>query len=161
MGIFTASKTKLYMTATTVVPATLDVAGYDALVWVPIGSIENLGAFGDAASVVTFDDLADGRTKKLKGQRDAGNMELVLGLDDADAGQALLDTAYSDDSVGDYNFKVEFPNKLAINGQNALRYFRGKVFTVRETVETANNVVRKNVTVGISSPIVKKAATAS
>lgn len=159
MGIFTASKTKISMTTVTTDPATFDATGYAALSYTQIGSIENLGAFGDEASEVTFDDLADGRTKKLKGQRNAGTMQLVLGLDDDDTGQGLLDTAEADDSVANYHFKVEFPNKLSSGGTNALRYFSAKVMSVREEVNTANNVVKKNVSLGINTKIVKVAAT--
>lgn len=161
MGIFTASRSKLYLTTTTTPPGSYDAAGYGALTWVEVGSIESLGDFGDEASEVTFDDLADGRTKKLKGQRNAGTMQMTLGLDDTDAGQDALDDAEADDSTGDYNFKVEFPNKQAAPGSNALRYFSGKVMSVREGVGTANNVVKKNVNIGINTAIVKVASTAS
>ena len=153
MGLFTSSGSKVFISTTTTDPATFDAAGYAALTYVQVGANESIGAFGDESTEVTFDDLGDGRTKKFKGQRNAGNMEVVCGLDDEDAGQALMRTAEEDDTVNNYHFKVEFPNSLGTSG--AIRYFSGKVMTQREVVDTANNITKFEATVGINTAIVK------
>ncbi|MFK5173523.1 hypothetical protein ACI3QN_13500, partial [Propionibacterium freudenreichii] len=78
------------------------------------------------------DDLGDGRSKKFKGQRNAGTMSVVCGLDDADAGQILLRAAEKDNTTGDFHFKVVFDNKITSGGVNASRFFSGKVMSARE-----------------------------
>jgi hypothetical protein len=157
MGIATTSGTKVSISTTSTAPATFDASGYGNLTYSEIGSIESVSGFGDESSEVTFDELGDGRTKKLKGQKNAGNMELMMGLDDEDAGQGYLYTAEADATVADWHFKVEVPNSLG--SANAVRYFSGKVMSVRETYDTANNVIKLNTTVGINTAIVKVDAT--
>ena len=159
-SIFTTSKTKISMTTTTAPPATFDAVGYAALSYVDLGCLSNIGAFGDASNEVTFDCISEGRTKKLKGQRNAGNMELVIGLDDTTAGFDAVVAAEADDSTGDYFFKVEFPNKQNATGTNAIRYFGGKVMTAVETLGAADDVATLNVTVGLNTPIVRVDSTA-
>lgn len=159
MGIFTSAGTVLSIGGSTP-PATFDAAGYSALTWVVCGKLENGGALGDESAEVTFDDLAERRTLKLKGQDNAGNMELVLGLDDADAGQDDLLDAQADKSTADYYFRVQFANKRNATGTGAIRYFGAKVFSVRETIDTANNVTKLNVMLGINTAIVRVKSTA-
>jgi hypothetical protein len=154
MGIFTSAGTKVYMTSTTTNPATFDAAGYGALTFTEIKNVESVGAFGDESAEVTFDDLGEKRTKKLKGQRNSGNMALVCGLDDADAGQDLLRTAEADNTTGNFHFKVVYPNKLTSGGDGAIRFFSGKVMSQREVIDTANNVAKLEATVGINTAIV-------
>jgi hypothetical protein len=157
MGIATTSGTKVSISTTSTAPSTYDASGYAALTFSEIGSVESVSGFGDESSEVTFDELGDGRTKKLKGQKNAGNMELMMGLDDEDAGQGYLYTAEADATTNDWHFKVEVPNSLGT--ANAVRYFSGKVMSVRETYDTANNVIKLNTTVGINTAIVRVDAT--
>ena len=157
MGIATTAGTKVSISTTSTAPATYDSTGYAALTYSEIGSIESISGFGDESTEVTFDELGDGRTKKLKGQRNSGNMELMMGLDDEDAGQGYVRTAEANNTTNDWHFKVEVPNSLGV--ANAIRYFSGKVMSVRETYDTANNVIKLNTTVGINTPIVVVDAT--
>ena len=121
--------------------------------WTEIAWVENMGNFGDQSAEITFDAIGEGRTLKLKGTRNAGNMDLVCGLVADDAGQLLLRAAEA--TPDDYAFKVTF-NDLPAGGSNASeRYFIAKVMSVRETLDTANNVVKLNATLGINSNIVK------
>jgi hypothetical protein len=159
-SIFAASGTIVSMTANTTPPATFNAAGYAALTYVDLGCASNLGEFGDESSEVTFDCINTGRTLKIKGQRNAGNMTLTLALDDTTDGFDNVQAAESDDSTGDYYFKIEFPNKLNATGTNAIRYFGGKVMSAREVVGGANDVVTINLVISINTPIVKIAATA-
>lgn len=126
-----------------------DFAGFS---WVEIGWTENLGAFGDESSEITFDAIGQGRTIKLKGTRNAGNMELVAGVDSADAGQIALRAAET--VANDYAFKIEF-NDAPPAGDPSERYFVAKVMSVREQMDGANNVVRINASLGINSNIVR------
>jgi hypothetical protein len=154
MGIFTSAGTKVYITATTTNPATFDATGYGALTFTEIKGIESVGSFGDESAEVTFDDLGEKRTKKFKGQRNAGNMAIVCGLDDADAGQDLLRTAEADNTTGNFHFKVVYPNQITSGGDGAIRYFSGKVMTQREVIDAANNIAKLEATVGINTAVI-------
>lgn len=155
-GLFATLGAKVYiggpMTAQSA-PFTLgDFAGQS---WLQINWAENLGEFGDEAQEITFEAIGEGRTQKLKGTRNAGNMTLVFGLDSGDAGQAALRAAEAE--TFDYAFKVEF-NDAPPNGTPSERYFIAKVMTAREVLDGANNVMRLNGTLGINSNIVRVAA---
>lgn len=126
--------------------------------YVDVGEVEDLGEFGDASEEVPFTALADDRTRKLKGPRDAGTMSVVCGADTNDQGQELMDTAEGEKTL-EYNFRVEAEDKITVAGTNSFRYFRGKVMSKRETFGAANNVVRVTFNVGVNSKIIKVAAT--
>ena len=125
--------------------------------WVNIGWLESIGPFGDEASEITFDSIDAGRTQKLKGTRNAGNMELICGIDYTDDGQATLRGAETE--IFDYAFKVTFDD-APTDGTASERYFIAKVMSAREVLEGANNVARLSAVLGINSNIVQVSASA-
>ncbi len=122
-----------------------------------VGEVEDLGEFGDEAELVTFASLSNSRMQKLKGVRDAGNMALVCGADDSDAGQDALVVAEA--SPLDFNIKVVLNDALTISGTPSEHYFRAKVMSKRTGVGAANNVVRRTFTLAINSEIISVDAT--
>ena len=127
-------------------------ADFDGMSWVEINWAENIGAFGDESAEITFDAIGEGRTIKLKGVRNAGNVALVFGADYEDSGQAALRAAEA--TPHDYAFKVEFDDAPE-GGTPSLRYFIAKVMSARETLDAANNVIKLSTTLGINSNIVR------
>ena len=123
--------------------------------WVEINWLETIGEFGDESSEITFDAIGENRTQKLKGVRNAGNMDLVMGIVEDDPGQLALLSA--EESANDFAFKVVF-NNAPSGGTPGERYFIGKVMTARERLDTANNVARRGGRVGINSNVVRVAA---
>lgn len=123
--------------------------------WVEIGWLESIGEFGDESAEITFDAIGEGRTQKLKGIRNAGNMDLVMGVVEDDAGQLALLAAEA--LPNDFAFRVIF-NNAPVAGTPSERYFIGKVMTARERLDTANSVVRRGGRVGINSNVVRVAA---
>lgn len=130
---------------------------FDSQSWVDISWIENIGSFGDEASEVTFDSIDTGRTQKLKGQRNAGNMELVCGIDEDDDGQYNLRSAEATDY--DWAFRVTFDDAPS-GGTPSYRYFIAKVMSAREELGGANNVAKLMATLAINSNIVAVGASA-
>jgi hypothetical protein len=128
-------------------------ADFDGQSWVPIGWLESIGEFGDESAEITFDAIGEGRTQKLKGIRNAGNMEMVMGIVDDDPGQIALLAAEA--LPDDFAFRVVFNNAPAGGGTAAERFFIGKVMTARENLGTANNVVRRGGRIGINSNVVR------
>lgn len=131
---------------------------YKADTYVDIGEVEDLGEFGDTFSSVTFTSLGDGRVRKYKGTADAGDITLAIGLDNGDAGQAALKVAHKDRSKGDYNVKITLNDgdptaSPAINPTTF--YFRVKVMNNTVAAGSADNVVRRNVTLAINSDVLE------
>lgn len=132
------------------------VADYEADTYVDIGEIEDIGEFGDTFNSVTFNSLDNGRVRKYKGTADAGDVTLTIGLDNGDAGQEQLKVAHKDRSKGDYNIKVTLndgdPGATPAVAPTTF-YMRGKVMKNTVAIGSADNVVRRNVTVAINSDI--------
>lgn len=127
------------------------IADFNAQSWVEIGKTNSIGVFGDAASEITFDLINERRTKKLKGTRNAGNMELICAIDADDDGQATLRGAET--MQNDFAFRVVF-NDAPAGGDPSERLFIAKVMSVSEQLEGANNVARLQATLGINSNVV-------
>ncbi len=136
-------------------------ADFTDIDWTEIGSMENIGSLGDTSAEVTFDDIGKARTQKLKGTRNAGNCELVMGIDYADAGQIALLAA--EKTPHDYAFKIEFNDKPAAGAspKNSQRLFIAKVMSAAEALDQANNVMKLNATLGINSNVVRVNASAA
>lgn len=160
-SIFAGAGTNFYLTSTTTPPATYDAVGYAALTWVPIGCISSLGSFGKTFNDVTFDCLVDGATHHLKGTLSRGTLEVTIALDDASTAFTALETAVADKSTANYHFKIVLPNKQAAAGDDAIRYFSGKVMSNVENVTGSNDVVTQTVSIAIETDLIKVASTAS
>jgi hypothetical protein len=92
-------------------PATFDAAGYldtDVVIsWTTIGEVENFGEHGVQAQVLTFTNVGDAIVQKLKGSKDYGTMNLVLGNVESNTGQVLLATA--SESQNRYSARIIYP----------------------------------------------------
>jgi hypothetical protein len=157
-GIFATAGALLYIGGSLAAQTTDFVAGdFAGQSWVQIGWMENIGSFGDEASSITFDAIEQQRTQKLKGTRNAGDMSVVCGIDYEDAGQIALRAAEA--TPNNYAFKVEFNDMPSGGSSGSLRYFIALVMSAREALDTANNVMKLNATLGINSNIVRVNAT--
>lgn len=154
MSIATASGARFYI-GTTQAASTL--SDYQADSYIEVGEVEDLGEFGDESAEVQFISLADERVQKLKGARDAGTLPVICGADDSDEGQDAMIAAEAEKL--DYNFKVVLNDAQTLSGNGSEHYFRGKVMGKRLNVGTANNVVRRNFSVGINTAIISQDAT--
>lgn len=130
---------------------------YEALTFVQINGVNQMGTFGDAANVIEFDVIDESRTRKAKGTFNAGSMQLVMALDDNDAGQEDLLDALEDERS--FAFKVEFNDKLTDAGTNTMKYFRAKVASAAIDMGGSNDVIRRNVQIAIDSAIITDPAT--
>lgn len=128
----------------------IDYAGQS---WVEVGWAESIGEFGDEASEITFDAIGQARTQKLKGSRNAGTMAARFGISPGDPGQILMRDA--ENGPQDYAFRIDFNDALSPTGTPSQRYFIAKVMSAREVLDTANNVVRLNASLGVNSNIVQ------
>jgi hypothetical protein len=140
MAIGTSAGTIIAISAG--VPATFDVAGYAALSYTTIASIEDAGEHGRVYAEITFNPLDTRGTQKFKGSFNEGNKTLTLAYDSDDAGMVLLKTALASDN--DYAFKVTYPN-------GDIDYFQAKVMSLVKQVTTVDTVRMATVELAIVS----------
>lgn len=133
-------------------PADFVLADFAAQSWIEVSWVENMGAVGDESATINFDAIGQGRTIKLKGQRNAGDMAIVCGVDYADAGQIAVRAAEA--TPLDYAFMVQFDD-APVGGSPSSRQFVARVMTVREQLDTANNVIKMQMALGVNSNIVR------
>ena len=129
-----------------------ELTDFDGQTWTRIGELESLGSLGDTAESMTWMPMGAERTKRIKGMRTAGTMEVVCGLDYSDAGQSAVIAAEKTDD--NYAFKVEFDDAPA-GGTPSERYFVAIVGGASEQYDQANNVMRLNVTLWPNSNVVR------
>lgn len=144
MASLTAAGSALAISAG--VPATQDAAGFAALTFTEIGGIEKIGTLGATFAKVEFKPLK-GPTEKHKGSPDYGSLQPSLAVNEADAGQILMNTAAAHQTAL-YAFKVTLPD-------NSIRYFQGKVFGMPENIDGADTIIMANPTVEINTKPIK------
>lgn len=148
-NVFTSDGTKYYTVAA--LPATYDTTGFDALAWVAVGEVTDVGEFGATFETVTHNPLATRNTVKRKGSYNNGAVTLQMGRDITDAGQALLKSgATGADMDKVFSHKVEY-----LTGE--IDYFTGPVFSFVNNVGAANNIVGHTATVELDNDVVTKA----
>jgi hypothetical protein len=133
------------------------VSDFNAVVWTNIGRLSNMGSAGDSSQLVTFDAVGEKRTRKLKGTRNAGAMQIVAGLDYADPGQIALIAAEKTDYT--YPFKFEL-NDAPPGGSPSLRFFTALVMGSAEQYNEANSVMQLLSSLEVDSNYVKVNASA-
>lgn len=124
------------------IPATFNVAGYEALTFTTIGSIEDGGEHGREYAEVTFNPIDTRGTRKFKGSFNEGSKTLSIAYDSSDAGMVLLKTAL--DSDDDYSFEVTYPN-------GDIDFFQAKVMTLTKATGTVDSMRMASVTLSITT----------
>lgn len=115
-----------------------------------IGLIESVGEFGRVFETVTFQALADGRAYKLKGPFNDGQLQLVVGQDLTDSGQAALKSYAEASNQNTYPFKVTL---VGADASYDTIYFGAKVMSFRTQMGAANTVLKVMVTLEVNTPI--------
>jgi hypothetical protein len=122
---------------------------------VEIGGTTNLGSAGDVSELISSNQIAVGRTRKAKGTRNAGSMQLICDIDLTNAGQIALIAA--EKTSNSYAFAIEFPD-APVGGTPSRRLFAAFVMSASEQWDEANSVMKLNATLEIDSNIVRVAA---
>jgi hypothetical protein len=121
-------------------------ADFSGQSWVEIDGWKTMGAFGDAAEVITTNLINRGRALKQKGTANAGTMENVFAVIDGDAGQTAAKAASA--ANDSYAFKMELSTGETI-------YFIALVMTTSRPGGEANAVHDIGLTLEINSNIVE------
>lgn len=131
--------------------STEDIDDFEALTWVEIKKVTNLGEFGDESAQITVDIVGEGRTQKLKGTRNSGTMAVTCAWDPLDPGQNAARLA--EKTSYDYAIKVLANDKADANDPNSVFYFFAKVQSARRVQGGPNDVVTMNLSLDLTSEI--------
>jgi hypothetical protein len=160
MALYPVAGCKFYISEDPFPEKSADVvaADFTAVTWQEVGKWTSMGPYGDSAQLITTDLIGEGRTKKMKGTRNAGSMANVFAVDMTDDGQILMIEA--SETLNNYAFKVELNDSDGgVGATNSHRLFYGLVMQSQEAGGGANTVQTMNATVEINSNIVTVAAT--
>ena len=122
--------------------------------WTEIDGWETVGAFGDAATLISTDLVNRGRTIKQKGVANAGSMQCQFAQIDADPGQLALIAASLPSNKASYAFRVDGNEP----GTPSKRYFVGLTMGFTEQGGTANTIRMIQATIELQSNVVRVAA---
>lgn len=120
-----------------------------------IGLVTDMGELGRQFDMVPLQEVATGRTHKLKGGHNDGQMSLVVGQDLSDSGQAALKSYAEASNQNTYPFKVTLVGAPA---SFDTIYFGAKVMSFRTRMGAVNNPVTAMVNLEINTPIFTGAA---
>jgi hypothetical protein len=149
MAVQTGAGTRISIGPTT---AATTPTAYAALTpWTEIGEVEDLGEFGDNVGLANFTALNNRRVRKFKTSFDAGDLQLTLGRDPADAGQVALAAAVAADA--DYAIRIELDDKPTPTGKNTVFYFHAAVTKLTTQVGNADAIVKGSVNMAINTTV--------
>lgn len=159
MALFATNGAKIYIGGAVSDKATnLSISDFTGQTWVEIGESESLGSLGDTSSEISIELINRQRTKRMKGTRNAGTMEIVFGLDHEDLGQIALLAA--EKAHHNYAFKIVL-NDAPPEGTPSERYFFAIVGSAVDVYDAANNVAKLTSSLWVNSNVVKINAAAS
>lgn len=156
--LFPVAGAKIYIGGTKATQsADFAEADYSTQVWVEVDGWEQVGPFGDSATLITTALINRDRDYKQKGTKNAGQMKNVFSFVNGDAGQAALKAA-RDDKINNYAFKVVWDDMPSGGSNGTTHFFVGLVTDYVHNGGSANTVRNINSTIEINSNIVEKAA---
>jgi hypothetical protein len=144
----TAAGSKLAISAG--IPTAQTSVAYKLLTYTTVGGLESIGGFGATTEVVTFTPL-DGAVEKYKGPTNYGQLSPTMKVDDADAGQALIQTFSAPTNSDQCAVRVTKPD-------GSLRFFQARVFGFPETIGAANSMITAAPAIEINTAVVKEPA---
>lgn len=139
MAVITAAGTKIYIgSATDDDPDTAETFEMDS--YTEIGEVVSIPEFGSRFSEIRHVSLGDRFARKFKGTEDSPSLDIPIGRDPSDAGQAACIAARASDSA--FNFKIELNDKP--DGSDAtpsIVYWKGRVSAYTINVGDAESIV--------------------
>ena len=140
MAVRTSAGTTIGVSATA--PATFNVVGYEALTFVNIGEVTDLGEFGREYTEVTHNPIGTRSTETYKGSFSEGSIDMQVGLDTEDPGQILMKTASTSDAA--YYFKITTQNGDAY-------YFSARVMSFKVSVGGVDDITTASIMLRLTS----------
>ena len=146
-NVVTAAGTQFSISAT--LPATHDLAGFEALTFTDIGELVDGGSAGKTFNKVDHSPLGEREVLSLKGSFSQGTRSLSLGRDIADAGQVLILAALEVDDP--YAFRIVYQN-------GDIDYLIATVDSYTDDIGTIDTIVGSTVAIAQREPVVRNTA---
>ncbi len=115
---------KFYISATPT-PDDLTRAGFEALTWIEVKGVGELGETGSQTNILTYDTWDTDVVDKAKGMTNAGDPTLEVAANLSDPGQIAMTAAALTNMK--YSFKIVRNDPVTIGGQGTTIYNRGLV----------------------------------
>ena len=123
--VVSGSGSKLYVSSS--LPATHDQIGFEALTWVLVKEVSDIGEYGREYDSIEHAPIDTRIVETIKGNYREGSLPLVIGSVPADPGQVIMlasseidtDVAFKidrNDGVIDYNIGKVFSYKPSVTG---------------------------------------------
>lgn len=119
--------------------------------WIEVEEKENLGTVGDSAENIPFTTIGGNRTRNLKGPRNAGTQEIVVGRDSLDDGQEQLIECEGTDF--NYAFKIELNDAKTSNYSKSVMYYAGLVMSRPTNMGANAQVTTRTFSIGINTSV--------
>lgn len=117
--------------------------------WTEVSDLTDIGDFGDEAEVVSYEVIGDGRTRKLKGTRNAGTFDVTVARKAGDPGQDAMRVAELANS----------PVSLKVELEDGTQFlFAGLVMSAKRTLGGANDVIKITYSIEITTEVDEVAA---
>ncbi|KAB0679518.1 phage major capsid protein [Aureimonas leprariae] len=130
---------------------------FEALTWTLVGSIADIGNFGDTREEVAVELYGSGRRIKRAGVRDAGKLSLKVARDSFDAGQALIRAGFEGGKPN--AFKVVLPDRpTGTNGKPTTIYVSGVILSNELEFGGPNNIIMQNLEISLTDKPLEIAA---
>ena len=154
--IITTSETQFFISNASADSTVDTLAEYEGLTWIEVGDTEDLGAVGDTSAEVTGIAISEGRVRKAKGARNAGNQQVICFHQPLDVGQqALRDAETTKDN---YAFKLVLSDTPSGGGTPTTIYYRGLVSSQPLNMGTADNIMRRTYSISVNSALTEEPA---
>jgi hypothetical protein len=115
-----------------------------------VAPLENLGEFSRQFEVVRFNAIGDGRTLKIKGPFDDGQLSLSAAFDLSEPGQLILFNACKTPNQDVYPFKMTF---VGTDAYFAVCYFGGLPMSYRINAGAANSILRATINIEVDTEV--------
>jgi hypothetical protein len=143
----TSAGSKLLVCAA--LPAAYTIAAFQALPWVEVAEITDLGEFGREYNQVTHSPLSSRRIVKRKGSFNEGSMTVPMARAASDEGQALMSAAsLSDDS---YSYCIELQDGSRF-------YFSAQCMSYKTNVGGVDSITARTAQLEVDNAILEAAA---
>lgn len=142
MASYLSTGTIIYISAG--LPTTFDnevTTGYESLTFTKIGETTDIGELGVVYNIVEHQAIENRFPVKNKGNYSFDDVSINCALDDADAGQVIVDAALASDAS--YSFQI-----VGTDGQS--RNFTGKVISAKAGPWAGDDTVTLAITVSVN-----------
>lgn len=129
-------------------PGTFDKAGYEALQFVEIKGIVDMGELGDQQNDIAIDTLI-GRVEHVNGSSDLGEIQCSYNFILNDAGQDIVRAAAGTNTA--HSFRV-----VDLDGQHL--YFHGILANLQDNPRNTTNFKGETFTIRGNSPVLRTTA---